>query len=617
MSDAATGFSGQIRSALLPRLGEALSRFPLAIAGAALLTVFLILVTEDYRGWQGDVDFVLRIVGTLTCGALWSVSMVLFAEANGKASGFGHALGAVGAVVAGLIFWFHREIDLVEYGLATALIVLVGLAPYLLRARDNRAFWEFNHDLWIGAAFALIAGVLLAGGVSATLATLEYLFKIDIRKETWPEVWMVALTFVAPLYWLNTIPKRFDAQVVEGNQKDAELTTRLITVLAKFILVPLLLIYTVILYVYAVKIGIGWELPRGKLGYMVSAFGVIGVVTALLVFPSRDHAGALVRFFWQHWFWLTLVPLGLLFLGVIRRISDYGLTQERYHLVLLGVWLLAVVVLFGLRFLARDLRIIPATFAGLLALTSVGPWSLEGLPLRLLVSELRDLLAAEGSLDSNGVIKAKAELPTKRDRKVQQRMSSIVKYLRRQNRLDQVRSLLGNDADTVLGTFSSERARRAGVYKSYKSVMSRFVIPTHQSGPRDMRHISFNTIRPKRIEFASSSALFGPVRLYKTQDKDGKNIFRGRDDEMNAVFADNILRLTYKGDNLGRYDLKPVAEMLEKVNGANNRSAVVVDPISGSGRSQIVVTKFYGQFNGDDKLTLNNLGLWITLPEVE
>jgi len=612
MNETASGFSDRLRTALLPRLGDAVLRFPVSVLCAIVASFFLVLVSEDFRGWDREFAFVLRVTGGLVCGGLWALSAVLFGEARGWSPAWRTIVAIAGAMVLFAVCWFHHELDVVEFALVAALLLLVGLAPYVFQARDNRAFWAFNHDTWIGAAFAALAGFLLAAGVSAILATLEYLFKIDVRDALWAQVWIVALGIVVPIYWLNSIPKRFDLQVAESDQKDAELTTRLITILVKFILVPLLLAYTAILYAYAVKIGIGWELPRGRLGYMVSAFGAVGVVTSLLLFPSREHAGRLAAFFWKHWFWLTLVPLLLLYIGVWRRISEYGLTQERYFLIVVGAWLAIVALLFGLRFLARDLRIIPGSLAVLLGVTALGPWGMEGLPLRTLEAELRGLLAAEGSLDANGVLKARSELPEKRETEVGVRMSSIIHYFRRHDRLDRLRPLFGADADTLIQ--ADGKNRFSSSHKTMTRVMERLVIPLHQARGQNLQHVSFNASSPGQVDVDDAAGLSGPFTVFREEFPEGPARYKEATDFLKATMVDDTLRLMRGDVVLGEYDLRAFVKDVVGPGGKRDDAAQVLEPVAGTGQSRLLVIHFYGRIEGTEELNVTNIGFWVVSP---
>ena len=47
-------------------------------------------------------------------------------------------------------------------------------------------------------------------------------------------------------------------------EEESEFTFRATAALVKFVLVPLLLVYTTILYAYAVEIALAWDLPKAR-----------------------------------------------------------------------------------------------------------------------------------------------------------------------------------------------------------------------------------------------------------------------------------------------------------------------------------------------------------------
>ena len=187
----------------------------------------------------------------------------------------------------------------------------------------------------------------------------------------------MCLGFVAPVSFLAFAPRRFADPITESEQQD--FTMRAAAALVKFVAVPLLLVYTAILYAYAAKIALAWELPKGTLGAMVVGYLFVGAATLLLGYPSRETGGALVRLFWRYWVWLAALPVALLFVAVSRRIADYGLTEQRYLMVLIGIWAL-ILAAFRLAQGARfDLRLLPGVLALLLLAASFGPGGAIGL----------------------------------------------------------------------------------------------------------------------------------------------------------------------------------------------------------------------------------------------
>jgi hypothetical protein len=61
------------------------------------------------------------------------------------------------------------------------------------------------------------------------------------------------------------------------------------------------------------------------------------------------------------------LPVVLLFIAVWRRISDYGVTDQRSLMVLIGVWALLLAGFRIIRGSDFDLRLVPGVLALLLA----------------------------------------------------------------------------------------------------------------------------------------------------------------------------------------------------------------------------------------------------------
>ena len=269
-------------------------------------------------------------------------------------------------------------------------------------AERNAAFWLFNHRLWLAAALALLGAGLFGAGLSIILETLNFLFGLELPSKWHEHIWTVALGFMAPVSWLALAPRNFTEPL--GEREETEFTTRSVASLVKFVLVPLLLVYTGILYAYAVKIGLARTLPKGTLGSLVVGYLLAGAATLMLAYPSRDSGGALVRLFWRYWVWLALMPVLLLFLAAYTRIAAYGLTEQRYLIVLIGVWALILAVLRIWRPLNFDLRLAPAVLAVLLLAACFGPWGVIGFSVLSQKAELAGILQAKGLLADGKIV---------------------------------------------------------------------------------------------------------------------------------------------------------------------------------------------------------------------
>lgn len=106
--------------------------------------------------------------------------------------------------------------------------------------------------------------------------------------------------------------------------------------LLNYIVTPAILLYLTFLYIYMIKIGIEGELPEGGVAYMVLGFSLI-TAFAHMFYPFVGNA--IFSAFYRHAGWFLLPPLVLFWIGVMRRINDFGLTEARIYLVISGALL--------------------------------------------------------------------------------------------------------------------------------------------------------------------------------------------------------------------------------------------------------------------------------------
>ena len=213
------------------------------------------------------------------------------------------------------------------------------LVPLMLvlgdRKMDNVAFGRNVFHTVVQTAFGLLIGLLLAGIVSSLIASVNFLFALDLS-DNWTEYSLLFLAFVVtPLLCCTFVSKE------STGKGDAALR-----VIVDYILSPALVAYAVMLFLYIVRILLRWELPDGGVAYMVLGF----LVEALLCYLLRMQIPESQRHF--EWFYrpfpyIALAPLALLWIGAVRRIGEYGITGPRFYLLVLAV----VVTLFVLRLL--------------------------------------------------------------------------------------------------------------------------------------------------------------------------------------------------------------------------------------------------------------------------
>ena len=140
-------------------------------------------------------------------------------------------------------------------------------------------------------------------------------------------------------------------------------------------LIPLATIYVIILLAYEVKILIEWRLPKGYVSNLIIAYAEFGILSILLVYPIREKAENKWLKIYARYFYVLLIPLiVLLFLAILARVKPYGVTPERYFLIVLDIWL-AFITAYFLLSKKQSIKMIPASLCVLTLLSAYGPQS--------------------------------------------------------------------------------------------------------------------------------------------------------------------------------------------------------------------------------------------------
>jgi hypothetical protein len=99
----------------------------------------------------------------------------------------------------------------------------------------------------------------------------------------------------------------------------------------------------------------------------------------------------------------------MLLLAILKRISQYGITENRYYLLVLTFWL-AFITAYGLLSKKKAIKIIPVTLCIVTLVTSVGPWGAYGVSRFSQKNRLEGLLKTNGLLVDDTLVPASADI---------------------------------------------------------------------------------------------------------------------------------------------------------------------------------------------------------------
>lgn len=212
---------------------------------------------------------------------------------------------------------------------------IVGLSSTILAYLCHKLYKE-NKQLAnsvVNIVVALILASFVAGITNGLIvsikASINYLFDLD---RSWKDI-----EYLSSIIWLGFFPMLFLA--FNNNSLKLNLKNRFTDILFNFILTPAIIIYTLIFYIYSLKIIIQWELPLGNVAYMVFGFGIGAYILKML---SYLFVKEYFTWLYKKLSYFLLPALVLFWIGTMYRINQYGFTEGRIYLFLGGLYLSCV-----------------------------------------------------------------------------------------------------------------------------------------------------------------------------------------------------------------------------------------------------------------------------------
>lgn len=420
------------------RCATTLRRFRVAYIFLALLVVAAFVLFP----LKSDKFLILAIWYCFTAAFL-SVAMALLREEK-------PGIAAEIVLQAALLgFWAYSLEDFsVTYQIGMASIsVLVFISCFInsfYKDRNDVPFVNFTIRMAVVLAATGIVTLIFMLAICLMMNALDTLFKINVTD--------YAYFMTAIISWALLFPTLLLQYVPNGEEKHNYSTDlgKFITGVTKWLALPVTAAYMVILYVYAIKILVTWTLPNGWVAIPVTVCFALCLLTLLLLYPEayseneKPLLGAVRR-------WIPVVMLPLLVLmsvGIFKRLGDYGVTIERLYLLTFNLWCYGICL--GLIF-SRGKRLwwIPASFALVFLLASVGPWNFSSATRRVIQNDARKIMT------KNGITKFPADNETfnamrsQLDSASAENLVSKLSYLEYEYAPDStaIRSLIDKDVD--------------------------------------------------------------------------------------------------------------------------------------------------------------------------
>lgn len=231
--------------------------------------------------------------------------------------------------------WVETKVETATYIISLVVVQLLYLSSGW--QRDNIEFVRSG----LGYLKSILSSLLLAG--IAYLLAVSIYFSIRYIFEIWENNETRILVYTAYIAFMGIMPLLFLMFHRDKEEGEGDGENKLFDVLLNYVLSPALVIYAAILYLYFIKVTVLWALPKGAVAYIVVSFTVATfVLKGFQPFLSNRY----YDWFYKYSSLAVLPALVMYWIGVYYRINQYGFTELRVYLVVVGLILTCVVFLF-------------------------------------------------------------------------------------------------------------------------------------------------------------------------------------------------------------------------------------------------------------------------------
>lgn len=351
---------------------RAVTIFPVPFVVLIVMAIIWVcMVYSDYDNTQYLQKYMFACLVALPLSIAFPLKAYIW---DRKKSILHTAISAIWVIV-GIVYYMCMpdNLDTINAGEMTKIvwgIVLSRVGLFFIIAWEKKYNESFTRVWWKEIISSVlmwwVAWLIIWGGISACLASLEYLFWVNIHSHAYGYVGVVSMIFIA---WAIAL-----IHIVNQDRVDTlPLYNRSMRIFWHYIFLPLTILYGCILISYGIKILITWVRPEWRVVYMVAWYVWFWLLTWLTTYPSLPnsfiasaHRLLFISFFLTSFLMIRAIQL---------RIEQYWLTIPRYFVCVLIVWI--IIISIGSLLSAKRRYIIMITTLIVLWLISVywGPIS--------------------------------------------------------------------------------------------------------------------------------------------------------------------------------------------------------------------------------------------------
>lgn len=346
---------------------EVARRFPISFF--AVLFFYCALVMGNHNIF--DNEFIKKGVIFAPLAAIFGIFLQLLYENFNKKKILFYT-----AAVLILILYFFMFITKVDYVSITRVSVLFTMftflsfillssnlkkhgsseyeIPYVVVRISSRLFssmlYSFIFILGLSALFYIIKGLLIA----------------NISERYLEDMLMFPAVVFFSLFFMAGVP---DIK----KEKEISVFPSLLRFILKFLIIPLSFCYVAVLYIYFFKTILLFKLPNGIIANIVIWFSIFSFILFILSY-QLSKTEKIAAFYVKTMPKLIIPALIYMFYALSIRVTSYGITESRYYIIAVGIFLLYTMICFSF-FKLINWKIIFFIFSSMAFLTLFSPFN--------------------------------------------------------------------------------------------------------------------------------------------------------------------------------------------------------------------------------------------------
>ena len=327
---------------LLLHFKSGVERFPITIILAFLHFITGIYIAE-VRSFQSDefVEVNLLLFGSIFITAMCEMlyEKYFYKQNRWLVRGIYSTITFVISIIFFVEYLRTNDYYNIYYFTLIPISIVLFLLIPILKKKENKE--KYLQSVFSNFVITGIFAAVLWIGVEIILTTVNYLFfnsgdSLFFRLTTY-SFWFITEVFGASLF-LSLLKKPDD------NLENYEFPF-IFNLLIKFVIIPLIIIYTGVLYIYMMKVLISMHLPKGLISHLVLWYTAFSVAVMILITPFTQKDKFFENF--KKYFPYFSIPLIFASLfAVFQRTYQYGITENRYYVLISIFWLFFCMILY-------------------------------------------------------------------------------------------------------------------------------------------------------------------------------------------------------------------------------------------------------------------------------